>query len=179
MSTRRLLQIAVVLVCAFVVASAVVRSSLDESGSPSPSPSAPIVVADSGRICFSDHPLQTCSGATQKPTFYAGDDITYYIQMPFPSEAYVHIHVSSLNAGVAVPVPDVDIQVIQNPDGVYNRIGPALSLNSDPNGPTLTFSVDAYLGGIHVAEGTSYLGWTHLAQGTFSVSGGKRPPSAT
>ena len=41
MSARRLLQIAVVLVCVFAVASAVVRSSLDKSGSPSPSPAAP------------------------------------------------------------------------------------------------------------------------------------------
>jgi hypothetical protein len=68
MSARRLLQIAVVLVCAFVVASAVVRTSLDRSGSPSPSPAsspAPSTKADAAGIvwlCMPGSASNPCTG---------------------------------------------------------------------------------------------------------------------
>lgn len=167
------------LVGVVALAFAVAQISHASRETPAPSVASPSSVR-SGRICFSDRPIDTCDGVAGSPTFYSDQDIAFYIQMPFNADAYVHIQVSRLDGSVSTVVREFDIQVIPNPAGVYNEIGPAAGLNgAATGGPLRTYWVNAYLGDTHVARGTSYLEDAHVAQGGFYVSAGARPAAAT
>jgi hypothetical protein len=169
----------IALVGVVALAFAVAEISHADRETPAPSVASPSRVG-SGRICFSDRPIDTCNGVAGSPTFYSDQGISFYIQMPFYADAYVYLQVSRLDGSVSTVVREFDIQVIPNPAGVYNEIGPAAALNgAATDGPLRTYWVNAYLGDTHVAQGTSYLEDTHVAQGGVYIAAGTRPPAAT
>lgn len=66
--------------------------------------------------------LDSCDGVTQNPTFSPNDSLAYRIVMPFYEDGWIHVTVSRMDVNSPTTVWSGDIQVIPNPEGVWNSL---------------------------------------------------------
>ncbi len=138
------------LVAAAILAGVIARPGF---GAATPTPS-PVPTIGSGHICFSAQAIiNSCAAAGQDPTFYQDQTVAFRIEMPFYADGWIHIQVSKMAGDSGTTVRELDIQVMANPDGDWNSIGPAAGLKPNAGGQMTTYWVDAYSEGRHIAQG--------------------------
>lgn len=137
---------------ALVLIAAVVIFVVPRGGPAEPTPT-PIPTIGEGRMCVAAvKSLDSCDGVAPNPTFAAGDSLVYRIVMPFYEDGYVHVTISRMDGSSPSIVWTSDIQVIPNPSGVWNRIGPVVVLKAPQAGVPTTFQIQASSAGRVIAQ---------------------------